>query len=550
MPKIRRLNENLVKKIAAGQVVERPSSVVKELIENSLDAEATNIKIGIESGGTSLIKVTDDGLGMLEEDLLEAFKSYTTSKLTKEEDLFTIATLGFRGEALSSIASVSDLLIKSRPPQEISGTIIEVSNGELTRKGSIGMPPGTSVEVKDLFRSIPARRKFLKSASSEFRYVADVVITFALAHPHIGFFLSHNKRIVLDLPADQTISERVHLLLGSAIGKNILPVSFEDAHFSISGFVAKPQVASPIKSKQYLFVNRRPVTDKLVAGAVKDAFGTLLPPRNYPPFVLFFDLPTSMVDVNIHPRKEKVAFTDSKFVYDLFNKAIGDIFDKEDLTYSYDGDKEEDVFDRLMEGSEQEYAFIEENLPIFQLHNLYLIKQTQKGVLLVDQHAAHERILYEDLLSRFKDKDTVRFSTLINPITFESSVSDTEALTEYLDDYKKLGFEIDEFGKNTFKVSTIPWFVREESVVEIIVEILEGLKEGKGIKGLDTKTKHILSTMACKSAIKAGDSLNVVQREQLLKDLDKTKTKYTCPHGRPVKMELTMNELARMFKRK
>jgi DNA mismatch repair protein MutL len=543
-----------VKKIAAGQVVERPSSVVKELVENSIDAKALNVKVEIENGGVSLIRVTDDGQGMYEKDLLESFKSHTTSKISKEDDLFTLATMGFRGEALSSIASVSQVIIKSRPQGEISGTIIELNEGEMVRQGSIGMPNGTSVSVKGLFYGLPARLKFLKPPSTEFRYIADVMINFAIANPHVGFFLSHNKRIVLDLPSDQTVAERIHMLLGPEMSENIIPVSFEDAHFRVSGFVTRPQIASPIKSKQHFFVNRRPVKDKLVASSVKDAYGTLLPPRNYPPFVLFFELPTSMVDVNIHPKKEKVAFTDPEFVYELFQRAVTQVFDREDVGYEYAGDVDDslDYYDdlsKVLDVGADEYLAFDKEVPIVQLHKLYLLKQTKNGILLVDQHAAHERVLYESLLEDFKRKGMNNVRELSKPVTFDLAVSDSEALTEYLDEFEKLGFGIIGFGRNTFKLSALPQLVSKESAVEIIEEILESLKEGRGVKTLNTTVKYILSTMACKNAIKSGDYLSVEQREKLLKDLEKTKTKYTCPHGRPVKMELTLNELARMFKR-
>jgi len=546
MSSVKPLSKALISKIAAGQVVERPSNVVKELVENSIDANALDIKIEIENGGFDLLKITDSGVGMSEEDLLEAYKSHTTSKIEKEEDLVSLETLGFRGEALSSIAAVSNLKIKSRIETEVSGFEIELESGKLIDKGSVGMPLGTAVTVRNLFYSTPARKKFLKSASTEFRYIADIVVTFALANPSIGFFLSHNKRIVLDLPADQTVAERVNNLLGSKMRKNLLPVSFENDHFKISGYVTKPQVASPIKSKQYLFVNGRAVTDKLVSGAVKDAYETLLQPRSYPPFVLFFSLPSSLVDVNVHPRKEKIAFTDSEFIYNLFKKAIVQVFETEDLVYEFDGDV--DVLEKLLESEEFSYT---SNLPstIVQLHNLYLLKQTRKGILLIDQHAAHERILYEQILTNFKAGSLGKSVVLDDAITFDLSVGDTEAIEEYLKDYKKLGFDVSSFGKNTFKVSEIPWFVRKEDAVEIIQELLEDLKEGKGIKSLDSKTKHMFSTMACKSAIKSGDILTEEQSRKLFEDLEATKTNYTCPHGRPVKMELTLNELARMFKR-
>lgn len=551
---IKSLPEKLVSKIAAGEVVERPASVVKELVENSVDAEASFIKIEIENAGLRKIQITDDGKGMSDEDIIECFKPHTTSKIFYEDDLFNIVTMGFRGEALSSISSVANVVIKSRQAQEISGNIIEIENGELIRHTSIGMPQGTTVLVRNLFGRLPARKKFLKSNKTEFRNILETVINFSLAHPEVGFFLSNDKRIILDLPSQSSVSERIRVLLGKDIYANLIPISYEEAYYKVSGFVVKPQISTSNRSKQFVFVNKRNVYDNLISTAVKDAYGSLLMPREQPAFVLFFETMPSLIDVNIHPRKEEVAFTDDNAVYELFKSAIEPAFVNEDLKYSFDDYIDnavdydfDDVVNSFLKDESEEFY---DNEQILQIHNLYLVKQTKKGILIIDQHAAHERILYENIVKQIKEKSVDLVKDLSEPVLFDLSLSETEVLSEYSEILSGMGFDIESFGDNTFKISAVPFYVAAQNAEVLIKEVLEDLMQGKTPKSIDSKTDRALSFVACRSAIKAGDYLTPDEREKLFIELAKAKTIYTCPHGRPVKMELTMNELARMFKRK
>jgi DNA mismatch repair protein MutL len=558
---IKELSRNLVSKIAAGEVVDRPSSVVKELVENAIDADATSIKIEIENAGLRVIKVTDDGIGMSREDLLHCFLPHTTSKIKHEDDLFSIVTKGFRGEALSSIAAVSDLVIKSRPRDEISGFIVEVVNQQLARDSIVGMPIGASVVVKNLFKTIPARKKFLKSIRTEFRFIAEVVVKAALAHPEISFFLAHDKRIILDLPSQQSVSERVRMLLGGDVAQNLLPVEYESEHYKISGYIAKPQVNHSTKDKQFLFVNQRVVGNKLISDAVKEAFGSTLMTRRYPVFILFFDVPHNMVDVNIHPRKDQVAFADGVNAYDLFKEAVLGVIDSESLGYEKDvsvEDFEYDFYDFdtkfVEEGSSYTDGF--ENTPIMQLHRLYLIKPTRKGVLLVDQHAAHEKILYEKFLENYRKNKTSISCPLESSIIVKVSLVESEALLEYLPAFEKMGFELEDFGNGSFKLGAVPLLAFSgnisdvESFSGLISDILSDLMQGKTPKSIDENIKRVLSMTSCRLAIKSGDYLDENERADLLRQLENTKTGYTCPHGRPAKIEITLEELGRMFKRK
>lgn len=551
---IKSLPEKLISKIAAGEVVQRPASVVKELLENSIDAGATYIKIEIENAGIKKILVTDNGCGMIEEDIADCFKPHTTSKLLHEDDLFSISSMGFRGEALSSIAAVSNVVIKSRVASEISGNIIEIENGEIVRQNSIGMPIGTSVLVRNLFAKVPARKKFLKSVRTEFRHILDIVVAAALSHPEIGFFLAHDNRIILDLPEQHSVSERVRLLLGKDVYENLIPVSHESDYHKISGFVTKPQISTKTRSKQHIFVNKRNITNDLISSAVKDAYGSLLMPREHPVFILFFETPSSMVDVNIHPRKEEVAFTNENEVYESFRGSIGRIFEQEDLQYQFDDFVEEaveydfqDIVADFMRDEDESFYDTEK---ILQVQKLYLVKQTKKGILMIDQHAAHERILYEQLLDQIKNKKTGFSKVLPEPLLIDLSLSEIEVLREYIEILNKLGFEIENFGDSTYKINATPFYVNELGAQTLIKEILEDLMQGKTPGSIDAKTERALSYVACRSAIKAGDYLNQDERQELFEELEATKTIYTCPHGRPVKMELTMNELAKMFKRK
>lgn len=560
MPRIKLLAPHIISKTAAGEVVERPASVVKELVENSLDAGASLIKIFIQNSGLDRIEVVDNGDGMDVEDVLISYKPHTTSKILDEMDLTRISSFGFRGEALSSIAAVSKLAIQSRVSTHYVGHRVDLEGGEVIRSMPAGMPVGTMIEVRDLFFNTPARKKFLKSAPSEFRNILDVVVNAALSFGHVGFTLINEDRVVLDLPRYQTIEERTAALLGDPIASQLLPFSLEDVHFKVAGYISKPQLSSIGKSHQYIFVNKRFVSNNIISAAVKDAYGSLLEPRSHPALILFLELPYELVDVNVHPRKEEVSFYDDSLIFDFVKKAVQLALDAHDLTYTTDilGNDLENpkkalpyLFGHLKDSVDAWQVYDSTKQPeISQINNLYLVTSTKKGLAIIDQHAAHERILFEQFLDVYeKFADNGEKHTLTSPLVFDLSIQDAELLLDNVEILFKLGFDLESFGVNTFKLASVPKVLSGANTLDLINSILEDLRSGKKPSNINEKSIKTISYLACRGAIKSGEYLNPQERVDLLEKLAKTKTNYTCPHGRPVKLEITMRELEKMFKR-
>ncbi|HEX8932284.1 MAG TPA: DNA mismatch repair endonuclease MutL, partial [Patescibacteria group bacterium] len=327
------LTPEIISKIAAGEVIERPAFAVKELVENSIDAKADKISIVLEQSGLKKIMVTDNGIGMSKEDLLESFKLHTTSKLFSLDDLEKIKSLGFRGEALASIAAISKLTLQSRVGHRPNGTKIELVDGQIKDIAPIGMPPGTVVTVNNLFYSVPARKKFLKTPPTEFRHILQVLTNLVFANPQIHFYLVHNKKIIFDLPKTKDPLERIKFFLGNNIFINLLPVQYQNDFIAISGFVSKPHLPISLNNKHYFFINNRGVTNQLIEQAGKEGYGTLLPAKAKPVLILFLSIPYELVDVNVHPRKEQVHFANQQLVYDAVEKAVRETLTKNNLTF-------------------------------------------------------------------------------------------------------------------------------------------------------------------------------------------------------------------------
>lgn len=569
MKKIHKLSPRVIAKISAGEVIERPAYVVKELVENAIDAKADYITIQVEEAGLKKIIVTDNGEGMSEEDLKECFKPHTTSKILQEEDLADISSLGFRGEALSSIAAVSDVKIKSRIENVSSGVMIQIQEGKLIKVSPVGVPIGTSVIVERVFGNMPARKKFLKSIKSEFRHIVDVIMHYAIAFPQIRFYLSHDKRIILDFPQNQDILERISMLLGTSILEQLLPVAYEDSYITISGFISRPQINTHSTSKHFLFVNNRAITDRAITLAIKEAYGSLLESKGYPIFILFLTLPYETVDVNVHPRKEQVNFLNNQVLFEHVAQAVLQTLSEYNLTFQSISWKDDLVLgdeDSSRFGNTRSFAGkllkdsiipwelkqeVIDSSEVTQLHNVYLLMQTKDGVLLVDQHAAHERILFEQFNRAFQEQRSKEEAfSLPQTIQFEISISDTEILKEYLSFFASFGFEIEHFRGNHFVVSTVPLLFKDRDIVKIILEILEDIRQEKTLKNIDNQTKKMIAYLACKAAIKAGEKVSKGEAKKLVEQLEKTANNATCPHGRPTKIEMTKNQLDRMFRRK
>ncbi len=561
MSKIKLLSPQLISKIAAGEVIERPAFVVKELIENSLDAGSTNITIEIEESGLKKIQVTDNGEGMSGEDLQEAVKIHTTSKI-KEDTLLGISSFGFRGEALASIGAVSQLTIKSRIKKSAGGTQIKVRYGIFESIMPIGIPVGTTVIAENLFAHVPARKKFLKSSKTEFRHILDIVTKFALAFPNVRFQLIHNGKQIIDLAETDDVSRRIKFLFGDLIHNNLLPVLQNEGHIKLSGFVGHPQIATSKPSKQYLYVNGRSITNKHINLAISESFFSLLSRDQYPAYVLFVETPPETIDVNIHPRKELIAFFDDKKVFEIVTKSLEQTLKKNNLSFQPSwklnvGESRitESFAGNVLREKSQEWDItslgkIDSGSGILQVHNTYIVMQTKNGVVIVDQHAAHERILYEKLLTEFqKQKKKKQSFILEESVSLDLSLVDAELLRSSLGQFQKLGFDIEEFYENSFKVISVPLLFKDRDIQVTISELLEELLERKTVSDIDNLSQKMIAFLACRSSVMAGDKLSEKQMIKLIKELAITQSNITCPHGRPTRIEMNTQDLNKMFKR-
>lgn len=565
MKTISHLSPDLIAKIAAGEVVEHPASVVKELVENSLDAGATQVDVELKEGGLSLIQVSDNGKGMSKEDLEVCFLPHTTSKLKTSEDLMKIVSFGFRGEAIWSIAAVSDMHIQSRQVDTDSGNSIHIRESKIIDQRVIGMPVGTVVRVESLFLTTPARRKFMKDTTTETRAVVDVLLKFSLAFPHVGFTLTHNHKTLLDLPQNQTHETRLHAVFGEYMSQHFLPIlspSEKKSMFGkIQGFIGRPQLSGRNRTHQYVYINGRPVSPQLIAKHVSLAYGNLIEPRSFPVFILFLDIPHDHVDVNVHPRKEEVAFIYEQEIATLIQEAIAETLTQHNLTFR---DIQDDLPFKGMNFSmasmlrETLTPWNVKDIPeenILQINNLYLLASTDHGLLLIDQHAAHERILYEEFLSAFKEKQSEgTVIQLPEALLLDLPKADALLLEKELSTLQHIGFDIDSFGEKTFKICSVPEVFKNRDIKQTILEVLQQIKEYGKVAHVDKETDRTLSFLACRTAIKGGEALSLPERKRLVEKLleiqRENKTGYTCPHGRPTHIEITLGELDKMFKRK
>ncbi len=550
---IHELSPLVVAKIAAGEVIERPSYAIKELIENAIDAQATEIKIHIEEAGLAKLQVIDNGIGMSEEDVMECWKPHTTSKLESEYDLHTIRSFGFRGEALSSLGAISKITIQSRQQASPTGFSVSIRNGTLDRSSVVGMSMGTIVTAENLFEKIPARKKFLKSSQTELRYCIGMVEQFAMSYPDIQFTLTHGKKTVLTFPPAKERIDRIAQILGDITCSFLIPFKKEKSYIAIEGYIAKPQMHSSTQSKQYLFLNGRAVSDKSVAMAVKEAYGTMLESNTYPLFVLYISLPYDMVDINVHPRKEQVSFTDARFLFQTVKDMIAEVLGEHNLVYENLSWKKtgaglaNSFAGNLLKESvlnAEKYA-VEHPSFIQQFHRLYIIVTTKHSLHIYDQHAAHERILFEKLKNEFLilkgEKKSIVLST---PIRLICTKREQLTLNEHIGEFEKLGF--------TFKgdnITHIPLLFKDRNPNDFIQRMLEDLEVTHKPKAVDTMSEEMLAFLACRAAVKAGDLLSEVQMKTIVQELETTPNKSTCPHGRPTQVAMHVHELNSLFKR-
>jgi DNA mismatch repair protein MutL len=575
--KIHVLSDEMASRIAAGEVVERPASVVKELIENSLDAGATEISVWIEKSGTSLIRVTDNGEGMELDDLVLAVERHATSKLANEEDLFRVATLGFRGEALPSIASVSRMEIVSRPRPAETGHRLRIEAGKKAEPLVTGSPPGTSVEIKDIFFNTPARRKFLKSPATELSHVCDAVNRMALAYPEVHFRLFHEGRIIADYIAVGERKDRLRQVLGREIARDMTLLSSAQGELVISGYLSSAPAAFPNTRYLMSFVNRRFVRDKVLTHAVLLGYDTLLMKGQYPAVVLLLEIPFAAVDVNVHPAKYEVRFRRPSSVHEAVAEAIRQALKRQAkepaakiagagfsafagvmeaaLPYTRvtsENDRRDlkaDVFPIAGVNREpSDEGFFSSMDILGQILGCYLVCSSRRGLALIDQHAAHERVVFEKMRQQLSAGEVQRQRLLI-PQAIELTAGESMLLVPKLPALAQLGFVLEPFGPDVYAITAVPALLPEgdyrPSVRQMLAELAEVEKSEKLRQHLDER----LATIACHSVIRANRKLERSEIRALLEELDRIAFATQCPHGRPVLVEFGSEDLERMFKR-
>jgi DNA mismatch repair protein MutL len=590
MSPIRRLSPELANQIAAGEVVERPASALKELVENSIDAGANRIHVTVDRGGKRLIRVEDDGEGMRRDDAVMALERHATSKVARLEDLDSIDTLGFRGEALPSIASVSHLTLKTKPHGSQSGTELRVDGGAMGAVTEVGMPDGTVIEVTDLFYNVPARRKFLKSDRAESSQVTRAVTQLSLAYPKVGFMLTSGARCVLQCPPVRTLDERFFQVYGER--PDLVEVHKSAAGVALRGYVSVLTEHGPSRGPQHIFVNRRVIKDRTIAHAVHEAYSQASIKPRTPEAHLFIELSPDRVDVNVHPMKAEVRFLDQSLVHELVRRAVGDALGKPSsaplpvrpqsrasfvpTSQSIPGITQgmsaasrwagvTDVFRRNKTSDPMSANSVEAVpaaigagetaidatrplIPLGQFRDTFIIAVDSEGVAIVDQHVAHERILFEQVMSQLAG-GLLDGQRLLTPIVVDLPAAQREALSAHSTELLRLGFEVGEFGGDSVHITAVPGVLARaeaENAVRELASDVEGLDRTAGV---DEVLRRLAATTACHAAVKANDRLTQEKMLYILDQLWRTEYSTVCPHGRPVVLRLTRHEIEKSFER-
>ena len=610
---IRRLPPLVVNQIAAGEVIERPASVVKELLENSIDAAATRIDIAIENGGIELIRVTDNGCGIAFDDLSLALAPHATSKITSTADLDAIGTMGFRGEALASIVSVSRLSMITRPAGEPEGRAIEAAGDQSKPPHPVGAPHGTTMTVRNLFFNTPARRKFLRTEQTESTRVGETVQSLAMSHPSIAFTLTQNGRKTIDLPPDQAPRDRVIELVGRELEPELLEVQNVQGDAHIWGLAGTPAIARGTARQMRIYLNGRPISDRSLNHAMREAYRGLIDPARYPTLVLFLEMPPSQADVNVHPSKLEVRFRNGTLVHGLILSAVRTALRKADLTPALElsgpgaaamavpvappsefasglerasaqtADRPSakvfvDYFRRL-DPKQKGFVFAEvkqalaRDMPeivdgtpaestemlstirsvqdVMQVHSSYIVTQDEQGILIIDQHALHERVMFEKLVQQVS-KGNLESQRLLMPAMVEVSASQLEALPTVRALLEKIGIEAEPLGPRTLAVHAFPSFLFERGVEPqgFVSELLDRAAGNDLPADSEAALHETLDMMACKAAVKAGDRLTPAELAELLKHRELVERSSNCPHGRPTTLRLSLRDLERQFGRR
>jgi len=602
MSKIVVLDENMVNMIAAGEVIERPGNVVKELLENSIDAGASRIVVEVEDGGRKVISVTDDGAGMDGEDLELAFEAHATSKIKSMQDFLNISTMGFRGEALASIASVSRVSVVSRTADSIEGNCIEVDCGRKEAVRPCSGDCGTTVTVRDLFYKLPGRRKFMRTANTEMTHIAEHFTRVALAHCELDMTLIHNGKGLYHLAGGESIIGRIEQLLGKTISDDLLETQSEEKNIRIFALLGKPGIARASTKYQYIFLNGRYIRDKFITHAMKEAYRGLIEPSKYAVAFVFLELEPSAYDVNVHPTKIEVRFENANLVHSqvlavLREKLLSVNLDIDfflpsrpvalpsETEHGIDHARRQRIAEAMatffeehkpVSAAQQRFGFssskgsggrsiktadysieseqagpvTEAEMPsrFLQLHNSYIVTQTEEGFVIIDQHALHERIIYEDLCRRVA-RGQLESQRLLIPETFEITDAQADAIEDNAELMKKLGLELAPFGPRTIAIQSFPTILSKVSPLEFVHDLLDMLCEKTSRVDMEGLVHEVLDMASCKAAIKAGQVLTEAEMEKLLAEKETVERASRCPHGRPTTIRFTLSELEKQFKR-
>ena len=583
--KIRLLPSQLVNKIAAGEVVERPSSALKEIIENSLDAKATNIIVEIENGGKQLIKVEDDGIGISKNEMKIALKRHATSKIP-EDNLFKISHYGFRGEALPAIGSVSKLTLISRERNEEHGWFVLLENGIIGELVPSALDVGTIVKIENLFHTFPARLKFLKTERTETEKCYDALKKLAMIKPDVSFKLKNNGKIIFDfkknsnLDSKQSLKYRLGLILGDVFYKEAIELNATNDEVNLIGFLSLPTMNRPTANYVHIYVNNRPVNDKNLLSSIRVAYGDLIPRGRYPVAVLFFEVPSEYVDINVHPTKSEVRFKNLQKIRNLVINSIKKTLYNE--TYKTTNEMQNFAVKTLINNSEKNnYDFnldnsesknqtffpdsypksdnfnnevIKDNIhplgaPKAQIHKSYVLSETKNGICIVDQHAAHERLVMEEMKKQFSDGKIIT-QKLLMPEIIKFPKDQFEKIIEFSNELKKFGLYIEIFGNDEVLIREIPAILGETNAELLLKDIAEELVSFEGSSIVENKINDVFAKMACHNSVRSGRKLNEDEMSSLLRKMENTPFSGQCNHGRPTFVELSINDLEKLFGRK
>ena len=553
MNRIRILPEEISSKIAAGEVIERPSSVVRELIDNSIDADARRIRVRIEAGGRRYIRVTDDGTGMTRDDLLLCIERHATSKISTASDLYSIHTMGFRGEALASIGAVSRMEIITRTEDQDTGHRLWMQGGKLKSIEPSGCVKGTTVIVRDLFYNVPVRRRFLKSKNTEETHVMETFLRICVPFNHIHFSLETERRLLLNVPSIQDPFQRFSTIFGKEIASLMLKNEIEDGDIKAIAYLGLPDITRSRADRILIYVNRRNVRERGILRTILDIYGKRIGSRRYPYVIVFLEMPPSSVDINIHPTKQEVRFKEPYRVYRLVENILNDALRREfRKVFQIEEEIPKAVSDtKTPYIQSRDLSFSKIPSPsssyriIGRLKGMYILWETPDGLVIMDQHAAHERILYERIKEGVKDRMKDKQNLLI-PTILEFSSKEALLIKRYLERIRSLSIDIEPFGPNTFQLLAVPAILSKVEPRSLIMDLLSIFESGKQEEDI---MEEIAQKMACHAAIKAGDSIGDMEILRLLEDLLNSRTPTHCPHGRPIIKKITFTELDRMFNR-